>query len=555
MRCGIAALVTSLCLPFVGACGSTGSDHLEVDAQRAQSFGGMGAHARSISTTSPEAQEFFDQGLAWMYSFNHDEAIRSFARAAELDPTCAMPWWGIALCEGPNYNDHVMTDERSAAAWSALSEARARMNHATPLERQLIFALSKRYAKPWPTDRSALDQNYADAMAKVWAAHPDDSDVGTLYAEAMMVQRPWMLYSLDGTPEGDTARIVSTLESVMRLDPGNPGANHLYIHAVEPSRDPAKALVAADRLRHLIPTSGHINHMPSHIYVQVGMWDESIEQNIEAMRADAAYRKLSTDLGVQHMYMTHNAHMLAYSAMMVGREAEAMAAARSMWAEMPPELLQAVAPYVDLWMTSVYDVQKRFGRWDAILAESPPPSFLPITVAVWRAHRAIACAALHDFDGAGRERAAFMEAQSAIPEDNIFGGDPSRRILAVSEHFIDGEIELQQGNWDAAARHLEAAVAAEDQLTYGEPPQWLQPTRHTLGAVYLMAGRFIAAEEIYREDLDRWPGNGWSLYGLSRALREQGRNGEADVVLADYDAAWAEADEATMSSCKCIPQI
>lgn len=554
MRFRLTGLVTLACLAFVGGCRSTGSDHLSVDAPLAQHFGGLGAHARTITTTVPEAQTFFDEGLAWMYSFNHDEAVRSFARAAELDPECAMAWWGIALCEGPNYNDYVMTPERSAAAWAALNEARARKQFASPLECELIDALSERYAMPAPEDRSGLEQAYADAMAQVWAAHPNDSDVGTLYAEALMVQRPWKLYSAEGAPEGDTPLIVETLEGVMAMDPGNAGANHLYIHAVEPSRDPGRGTAAADRLCQQIPAAGHMNHMPSHIYVQTGEWAKSIEQNAAAMRADASYLRLSPDQTIQHMYMTHNAHMLAFSAMMVGREAEAMAAARAMWANVPPELLEAVAPYIDLWMTSVYDVQKRFGRWEAILAEDAPPTYLPITTAVWRAHRAIACAALHDFDGAHRERAAFLVAKQQIPADSVFGDDPAHRILTVSEHFIDGEIALQQGDWDTAARHLGAAVAAEDSLSYGEPPQWLQPTRHTLGAVYLKAGRSIAAEQAYREDLEQWPGNGWSLYGLYRALAEQGDVAGAARILAQYDAAWAAADEATMTSCKCIPQ-
>jgi tetratricopeptide (TPR) repeat protein len=543
-----------LCLSLAVACRSTSSDHLAVDAPNAQLFGSMGAHTRTVTTSSPEAQEYFSQGLAWMYAFNHDEALRAFAKAAELDPECAMAWWGIALCEGPNYNDYVMSGERSAAAWAALQEARARLEFAAPLERELIRALSARYASPWPEDRSGLEQAYADAMAKVWDAHPHDSDVGTLYAEAMMVQRPWKLYSADGAPEGDTPLIVAVLEEVMAMDPGNPGANHLYIHAVEPSRNPAQGLAAADRLCMQVPGAGHLDHMPSHIYVQVGMWDKSIEQNAAAMRADEKYRELSPNQGIQHMYMSHNAHMLAYSAMMVGREAEAMEAARSMWANVPPELLEAVAPYIDLWMTSVYDVQKRFGRWDAILAEPAPPAYLPITTAVWRAHRAIAYAALHDFDGAAEEREAFLVAKDNIPEDSLFGDDPAHRILTVSEHFINGEIALQRGDWDLAARHLEAAVEAEDSLSYGEPPQWLQPTRHTLGAVYLKAGRYIAAEQTYREDLDKWPGNGWSLYGLYRALSEQGDTAGATQVLAQYDAAWSAADEATTTSCKCIPQ-
>jgi len=548
------SLALALCAATLTGCSAPASDHLTTDSPRARIFEGMGSHGRAVTTTSPEAQEYFDQGLAWMYAFNHDEAIRSFARAAELDPGCAMAWWGIALCEGPNYNDPVMTEERSAAAWGALQEARARIARTTPVERALIEALSQRYAKPWPADRSGLEQAYAAAMALVWQAHPDDADVGTLFAEALMVQRPWKLYDANGQPEGDTPRIVATLERALEIDAQNPGANHLYIHAVEPSDDPGRALAAADRLCDQVPAAGHLNHMPSHIYVQVGQWEKSIEQNAAAMRADERYRALSPDQGVQHMYMVHNAHMLAYSAMMVGREAEAMAAARAMWADVPDEVLEGVAPYVDLWMSSVYDVQKRFGRWNDLLAEPAPPAFMPITTAVWRAHRAIACAAQKDFDRAEREYEAFRLAKAAIPADSVFGNDPSHRILEVSDLFVAGEIALQRGEWDRAAELLERAVVVEDALSYGEPPQWLQPTRHTLGAVYLEAGRYTEAERVYREDLAKWRGNGWSLYGLSRALEGQGKASEAEAVEREYIAAWAQADEPTSTSCKCIPR-
>jgi tetratricopeptide (TPR) repeat protein len=530
-------------------------DHLATAAPKAQLFDDMGPHTRAITTSSPEAQVYFDQGLNWMYAFNHDEAIRSFARAAELDPQCAMAWWGIAVCEGPNYNDPVMTPQRSAAAWSALQEARARIDDTTPVERDLIEALSARYAKPWPKDRAHLETAYADAMAEVWERYPSDSDVGALYAESLMVKRPWKLYTVDKEPEPDTPTIVATLERVMAMAPGNPGANHLYIHAVEPSRNLDRAIPAADRLSTQMPTAGHMDHMPSHIYVQTGMWDRSIRQNALAMEADDAYRDRSTDHGIQYMYQAHNGHMLAFSAMMVGREKEAMAAARSMWETIPAEVLEGVAPYVDLWMPSVYDVQKRFGRWNELLAEPAPPEYLQITTAIWRAHRAIAFAAKKDFPAAKREQELFRQAKAAIPEETVFGTDTAHRILEVSEHFIAGEIALQQGNWESAIAHLEKGAEVEDALWYAEPPQWLQPIRHTLGAVYLTAGRYADAERIYREDLAKWRGNGWSLYGLSRALAGQGKLAEAEEAMRQHEQAWSKADAATETSCLCIPEV
>jgi tetratricopeptide (TPR) repeat protein len=539
-------------LVFLAGCASSQSP--KPAYRQGQLFDDMSPHTRSITTDSPDAQRYFDQGLNWYYAFNHDEAIRSFGRAAELDPSCAMAWWGIALSHGPNYNDYMMTDERSAAAWVALQKALERIDNTTPVERALVEALSHRYASPWPEDRSHLEQAYADAMAEVWAAYPNDSDVGTLYAESMMVQMPWKLYASDFTPAKDTPTIVAVLERVMQMGPEHPGGNHLYVHAVEPSDNPDRGLAAAARLCDAMPASGHLLHMPSHIYVKTGRWAEAIEQNVKAMRSDATYRLLSPEQGLQYMYMVHNSHMLAYAAMMSGREREAMKAARAMWADIPPETLEMFAPFVDLWMASVYDVQKRFGRWDEILAEPAPAAYLPITTAVWRAHRAIAYAAKQDFDGAEREHEAFRAVKAAVPEDSVFGLDPSHRILQVSDLFIAGEIALQRKQWDRAAELLQQAAEVEDKLSYGEPPQWLQPVRHTLGAVYLKAGRYADAERVYREDLAKWRNNGWSLYGLSRALEGQGKAAEAGENNQKYLKAWDKADEMTKTSCKCIPK-
>ena len=548
-------LVAVLIAGLTTGCALRAPDHLIEDSPSAQLFEGLGDRTRPVSTESPEAQHYFDQGIAWMYAFNHDEAIRSFARAAEIDPDLAMAWWGIALCEGPNYNDSQMTRERVAAAWAALKQAEARIENTTPLERALIEALATRYSKRPRKNRDKLNRAYADAMGEVWAAYPNDSDVGTLYAEALMTLRPWRLYSAEGEPEEDTPLIVETLERVMEIDPGNPGAAHMYIHAVEPSLDPDRGIAAADRLSNQMPGAGHLNHMPSHIYVQVGRWDSSVKQNAMAMKADDRYRRLSPDQTIQHMYMVHNAHMLAFSAMMVGREAEAMEAARAIWADIPEDKFEMVAGFIDPWMASVYDVQKRFGRWEDILAEPEPPKSLPITTAIWRAHRAVAYAALHAFENAEKERELFAEAREAIPEKSVFGGDPSRRVLEVSEWFIDGEIALQKGELDRAATLLETAVEIEDELSYGEPPQWLQPTRHTLGAVYHKAGRFEEAEQVFRDDLDKWRENGWSLFGLSRALDAQGKESEAAEALARYEAVWTAADEPTTTSCKCVPAL
>jgi tetratricopeptide (TPR) repeat protein len=293
--------------------------------------------------------------------------------------------------------------------------------------------------------------------------------------------------------------------------------------------------------------------MPSHIYVKTGYWNDAIVQNRKAMDADAIYRAISPKQGLQYLYMVHNAHMLAYAAMMSGREKEAMTAARAMWANIPEDALREVGPIFDLWMCSVYDVQKRFGRWDAILSEKAPPSFLPITCAIWRAHRAIAYAAKKDFEAARREHERFQEAMNRLPEEHMAFTDSAHMILEVSDLFIGGEIALQQEEWNLAIELLEKAARVEDSLSYGEPPQWLQPVRHTLGAVYLKAKRFADAERVYRQDLAKWPNNGWSLYGLGQALEGLGKADEAKKVRQQYDEAWALADAPTTTSCKCIP--
>lgn len=520
----------------------------------AQLFDGMGDHTRTVTTSSPEAQAYFDQGLNWLYAFNHDEAVRSFTKAAELDPGCAMAWWGVSYAQGPNYNDPVMTSGRSEAAWEALQNARAVLDNETAAERDLIEALGSRYAKRPPEDRTPLDQAFADAMAEVWAAHPDDADVGTCYAESLMNLNPWDLYTRDQQPRENTPVILATLERVLAMSPQHPGANHLYIHTVEPSATPERAIPAANRLCGSVPAAGHLEHMPSHIYVQVGMWVEAIEQNAKAMAADERYRRLSPEQGVQHLYMAHNSHMLAFAAMMSGREREALDATRSMWEDIPAETLPAVAPYVDPWMCARYDVKKRFGRWDEILAEEAPPEFLVVTTANWRAARAVAYAAKKDFEAARREHRAFRQALEAIPEDHMWGPDKTHTVLAVGDHFIAGEILLQQGDYKGAARELEKAAEVEDTLAYGEPPNWLQPVRHTLGAVYLADGRAADAERVYREDLRKWRENGWSLYGLARALEAQGRTTEAAQARGRFDRVWAHADEPTKTSCKCIPE-
>ncbi|MEQ8769705.1 MAG: hypothetical protein RIB60_04255 [Phycisphaerales bacterium] len=523
-----------------------------------QMFEDMGPYKRSVTTSNENAQAFFDQGINWLWAFNHDEAVLAFRRATEYDPGCAMAWWGISYAQGPNYNDPMMPPSRSAVAWEALQRAMDEIDDESQLERDLIAALAARYAEDPPEDRAELNAAFADRMGELYRKYPDDSDIGAMAAEAMMVRYPWQLYSSSGEPAREqTYQIVAALEHVLERDPYHPGANHLYIHALEPSNDKARALPAADRLCDLVPSSGHMQHMPSHIYVQTGRWHDSIEQNAKAMKADDEYRVKSPDQGIQHGYMAHNAHMLAFSAMMVGQEEQALAAAQDMWDQFPPEMLEPFADFVGVSMCGKYDVLKRFGRWDELIAEPAPPEYLGITRAMWRAHRAVAFAAKKDFEAAKREQMRFRELMQSVPNPQAPGTwfADTTKLLLVSDYFVAAEIALQQDDLESAANMLEQAALIEDAIGYGEPPVWLQPVRHTLGAVYVKAGRWDDAERVYRDDLKKWPNNGWSLLGMSQALAGKGDEAGAARAHAAFEKVWEGSPVEIPSSCMCIELV
>lgn len=522
-------------------------------AAPAPRFDGLGTHTRAVSTASPDAQAYFDQGLVWAYAFNHDEAIRSFHTAALHDPGLAMAWWGVALCNGPHINYPAMDPARSRAAWDALTKAQARAATASQVERDLIGALAARYASPPPADRRPLDEAYAAAMKQVWKQHSADADVGTLYAEALMDLQPWDLWTKGGQPKGNTLEILAVLERVLELDPDHTGANHLYIHAVEASPYPERAEAAADRLRSAVPISGHLVHMPSHIDVQRGRWSQAADQNVQATESDRRYREISPRQGFYRTYMAHNHHFLAFASMMEGRSAAAEQAAREMVAGVPDEFIRAHGPWIDPLMSIVLDALKRFGRWDDVLNEPRPPRELPITTAMWHFSRGVAFAAKGDVRAAERAQADFRKAVKAVPADATMAINPAHKVLAIAEHMLAGEIAFARGEIDRAVAELTQGVAIEDDLLYMEPPDWIQPVRHTLGAVLVSAGRFDEAERVYREDLEIWPENGWSLHGLARCLEARGKAADAARVRARFAAAWGRADVKIDSSCLCVP--
>jgi tetratricopeptide (TPR) repeat protein len=517
-------------------------------------FGGLGKHTRKVTTTSPQAQRYFDQGLAFVYGFNHDEAIRAFAQAAEIDPQCAMAHWGVALANGPHINNPAVDEAHAKAAWEALSRAREFVRQAAPAERALIDALGARYAMPQPADRKALDQAYADAMKQVQKAYPDDGDAAALYAEALMDLRPWDLWKPDGNAQPGTNEIVTTLEQVLVKNPYHPLANHLYIHAIEASPLPEKADPAANRLRDLQPGLGHMVHMPSHIDVRRGRWEAAALANEKAIGADTKYKEAVPGQSFYRLYMAHNRHMLAFAAIMQGQSEKALASINAMIAEMPAEWIKESAGIADGFMAMPMEVMMRFGKWDEILAAPEPAEYLPIARAMRLYARGVAYAAQGKKAEARAEQTAFLEAKAKVSEGAFFGNNKASDILGVAEHLLAGEILYREGKVDKGIGEMKIAVKREDELRYDEPPDWIQPVRHALGAALVRSNRPVEAAAVYREDLKRLPENGWSLFGLAKALKMQ-KSDEAADVQERFAKVWANADVKLMSSCFCQPGI
>jgi tetratricopeptide (TPR) repeat protein len=522
-------------------------------------FEGMGPHERKVTTASREAQEYFDQALNWSFAFNHDEAIRSFKHATTLDPGCAMAWWGIAYANGPHINNPAMDEARSREAWDALQKAIALTQKVTPVERALIEALAKRYADPAAgkvpltfEERGPLDRAYAEAMGKVAEQFPDDADVLALAAESLMDLRPWDLWDkTTGEPRPETPRVLALIEKALKLDPDHPGACHFYIHAVEASRHPELADAAADRLRTLVPASGHLVHMPSHIDVRTGRWSMAAEQNRQASRVDAKYRELSPRQDFYRLYMAHDDHFLAYACMMLGRREEAISAARAMASKIPEDWLRKNATIADAYTPMEIEVLVRFGLWDQVLSHPQPPAFLPITTALWRFARSSALAAKGRVEEAVSEQAKFREQVATVPKEAMMAMNPAHTVLRIADLVLDGEIAFQKGDIDRAVARLGEAAAIEDTLNYIEPPDWVQPARHSLGAILVAAKRYDEAEKVYRTDLERWPENGWALFGLARCLKEKG-SPEAAAVEARFKKAWGHADTEIHATCLCV---
>src|SRR6266581_9256388 len=520
-------------------------------------YDGLGSYSRKITTDSAEAQRYFDQGFAFLHGFNHRAAIRAFQQAAELDSKCAMAHWGVALACGPHINSMAVPPPAAELAWKELNLARKNAANASPVEQALIDALAKRYANPQPEDRSGLDRAYADAMREVWKKFPDDPDVGALFAEALMDLRPWDQWTSEGKPQPGTDEVLATLEAVLKLNPKHPFANHLYIHAVEASPNPERAIAAADRLRNLQPGLAHNVHMPSHIDIRTGRWLQAVDTNVKAVEADQRYRKMfGPAKGFLNVYIAHNRHMLAYAAIMTGQRDLAMKHIRAMVAELPADFLKKNALQAEGFVAMPLEVMARFGLWDEILAE--PEHYTEsmwFTRAFHHAARAIAYAAKGDTAKAREAQSVFLERAKLVPKEASLGNNSCEALLAVAIPMVEGEILIAEGKIDSGIEQLRAAIKKEDVLKYDEPPGWLIPVRHSLGAVLMNHQRFAEAEQVYREDLARLPENGWSLLGLAESLRKQKKNAdEAAQTQAKFEKVWVKADLTITTSCLCQPQ-
>jgi tetratricopeptide (TPR) repeat protein len=504
---------------------------------------GLGDLHHAVFTRNPEAQKFFDQGLRLVYAFNHDEAARSFQHAAELDSTMAMAYWGIAEAVGPNYNDPG-NEPRRKQAYEAIQKAKQLSANSPANERAYIDALAQRYSNDPHADLRQLAVNYADAMREVAKKYPDDLDASVLFAESLMNLHPWGLWKTDGTPQENTPEIVSVLESVLRRDPNHLGAVHYYIHAVEASTNPDRALSEANRLASLAPGAGHIVHMPAHVYIRTGYYEDAIQTNEKAAAADRAYLQASGAQGIYPMmYYSHNLHFIAISAGMTGQYDEARKAADQLADNVRPHVKEV--PPLEAFLAIPIAVQVRFHRWKDILQMPQPDASMNTVTSFWHFARGLAFANTGKLDQAEAEHKALAGIEAATPADAIFSmpfNNKSRSILRIADDVLAARIACARKDNATEVRALRDAVATQDSLNYGEPPDWFFPVRESLGAALLEGGQAQEAEKVFRADLEQNPRNPRSLFGLQATLKSQGRTYDADMVEHQFQDAWKHAD-------------
>jgi len=528
-----ALVVFSVCVAAVA------QHEMHSGSKPATLMSGLGDLHHPVSTSNPQAQQFFDQGLRLIYAFNHDEAGHSFKRAAELDPKLAMAYWGIAEAVGPNYNDPA-SDDRFKAAHDAIQKALDLSGNGSAIEKAYIEAMAKRFPGDPKADRRKAAEDYRDAMRELVKQYPDDLDAATLFAESGMNLHPWGLWHPDGTPEAGTEEIVSTLESVIRRDPNHLGAIHYYIHAVEASRSPERALAAANRLATLAPAAGHIVHMPAHVYIRTGDYESAVKTNQKAATADEAYIKASGAQGIYPMmYYSHNLHFIAMCSAMNGNYVESKKAADMLAAHVAPAVKDM--PPLEGFMTIPMAVEVRFHRWNDILTAKPPDPAMKVSTVFYHFARGMALAATGKVADAEAEHKLVSEAEQATPEDVVFAmpvNNKAKDILKIAKNVLGAKIALVKKDNEGAMTMLRQAVVIQDSLKYNEPPDWFFPVRESLGAVLLSSGNAVEAEKVFREDLDHNPRNPRSLFGLREALKAQKRDYDAGFIQKQFDASW-----------------
>lgn len=546
MRMRYLAAFVSLCL----LCVPVAAQHQPAHTQHhpVTLVTGIGDWHHPVTTGNPEAQKFFDQGLRFIYAFNHEEAARSFGRAAGLDPKMAMAYWGIAESVGPNYNDPADPD-RFRQAHEAIQKASDLAGGASPNERAYIAAMARRFPADSNADLRQAAEQYYSAMREVVKQFPDDLDAATLFAEAGMTLHPWGLWRLDGTPEAGTEEIIASLESVLRREPNHAGAIHYYIHAVEASSTPERALAAANRLAALTPAAGHLVHMPAHVYIRTGDFESAVKINEKAASADRAYIQSSGGQGLYPaMYYSHNLHFIAACAGMAGNYEEARKAAAMLAAHVGPKLKEI--PPLEGFMTIPLAVEMRFQKWDQVLATPKPDPAMKTTNVFWGFARGMALAAKGKLVDAEAEYNSVAEAEAATPPDLVFNmpvNNKTKDILNIAKNVLGAKIAMAKRDNVAALAQLREAVKVQDTLKYNEPPDWFFPVREMLGAVLLMNGDAAGAEKTFRDDLDRNPRNPRSLFGLREALKAQHRDYDAQFVDRQFKAAWKSAATLTVA--------
>ena len=500
---------------------------------------GLGSLHHPTSTKSPEAQRFFDQGFRMIYGFNHEEAVRSFKRAAELDPQMAMAWWGVAYALGPNINRDV-DPEREKSAYDAEQNALALAKNAPANERAYIEALAKRYSNDPKADLKKLAVDYKNAMGELMKKYPDDLDAATLYAESAMDLRPWKLWSADGKPAEGTEEIVAVLESVLRRNPNHPGAIHYYIHAVEASPNPERALAYAPKLAGLMPMAGHLVHMPAHIYERVGNYQAAAQSNTEAAAADEAYFKATSMQGFYSMYYAHNLDFLAVAHSMQGRYRDAIDASNKLVDFTRP--MVRTMPMVEPILAKSILMWERFHKWDEIMKQPEPDASLPSTLAVWHFARGVVFAGRGDIASAEAEQQAFLKIEKLVPAESMSSLNPTSRILIIAEDVLRARIAEAKRDNRTAIEFFKKGIKEEDSLAYDEPPQWLHPVRESLGGFLLRSGNYADAERVFRADLERNKHSGRSLFGLMESLKAQKKSQAAAMTQREFESAWKNAD-------------